>query len=72
MRLDSSYGRWTITAHSLKLRHDPMLWSLVTDARPGEEISPAQVQFLIARDEARDQGRTITAQTTDDEMRLSF
>ena len=45
---------------------------LFADARPGEEISPAQVQFLIARDEARDQGRTITAQTTDDEMRLSF
>lgn len=72
IRLEMAHGRWTITAHSLKLRHDPMLWSLMTDALPDGQISPAQVQFLIAREEALEQGRAITAQAGDEEMRLSF
>lgn len=63
---------WTVSAQSLKLRHDPMLWSLVSDTGPEDRISPAQVQFLIAREEARDQGRAIVAQALPDEMRLSF
>mgnify|MGYP002129200438 CR=1 FL=1 len=72
IRVEMAEGRWSITAHSLKLRHDPMLWSLMTETQPGTPISPAQVQFLIARNEAQEQGRTITADATPDEMRLSF
>jgi histidine phosphotransferase ChpT len=73
IRMDLSEDlRWTVSAQSLKLRHDPMLWSLMSEAGPEDRISPAQVQFLIAREEARDQGRSIVAKAMTDEMRLSF
>lgn len=72
VRLQADQGAWRITAQSVKLRHDPDLWSMMDGDRQEAATSPAQVQFLIAREEARDQGRAILAEAGQDELLLRF
>lgn len=72
IRLEQDRGTWTITAQSVKLRHDPAAWHFNDPAEDAPESNPAKVQFLIAGEEAADQGRSIRATALPDELVISF
>ena len=64
-------GRWTVTGTAEKFRADPDWW-LALEGAPPAEITAAQVQFLVLPQEARDQGRSLTAARDAGRLLIAF
>ena len=64
-------GRWTVTGTAEKFRADPDWW-LALEGAPPAGITAAQVQFLVLPQEARDQGRSLTAARDAGRLLIAF
>ena len=64
-------GRWTVTGTSEKFRAAPDWW-LALEGAPPAGITAAQVQFLVLPQEARDQGRSLTAARDAGRLLIAF
>ena len=64
--------RWSMLAQTHKLRLDPDLWEVLSNPAAPADIGPAQVHFLLAQLESTRQGRRLTADIRDGEIRLGF
>jgi histidine phosphotransferase ChpT len=65
---------WTVTGAAPRLRTDPALWARLAGSEDGLSggLGPAQVQFALLPQTARQSGRHVTVVTTDTEVRLTF
>ncbi len=63
---------WRVTGESGRLRIDPALWSALAEGRVVSGIAPAQVQFALLPEVARDQGRALSTAWDDGAVRIGF
>ncbi|OSP56368.1 histidine phosphotransferase family protein [Pseudoruegeria sp. SK021] len=72
VRITRSDRSWTLSAQAKKLKALPELWShLDGDPKPGP-ITPAQVQFALAPQQAAAMQRKLFVRVTDTEINLQF
>lgn len=65
-------ARWTVTGQAPRLKIDAGLWEVLSNPHAAIEITPAQVHFaLLAEDIAR-QGRRLTVEVRETEVRMGF
>lgn len=71
-RIEITQGeeRWTITGTAERMRIEPTLWGHLTGG--GGDLTPAQVQFALVREELHRQHRRLTIEITDSEVRFTF
>ncbi len=72
IRIERGDQRWSIHAHSLKLRADAALWECLINPVSQVEIGPAQVQFALVPQEIRRQHRRLTTEIGESDIHLSF
>lgn len=63
---------WLLVASAARLRVDPALWEVLSNPAAPCDITPAQVHFALAREEATRQGRRLAAEIRETEIRLGF
>jgi histidine phosphotransferase ChpT len=64
--------RWTVTGTAPRLKLDPALWEVLSNPHATAEITPALVHFALVPDEMHKQGRRLTVELSETEVRLSF
>ena len=70
--IERNDARWLLEASGTKIRLDMALWECLIDPGTAQEVTPAQVQFLLVPDEFTRQHRRLTAEITESCIRLSF
>ncbi|WP_126976621.1 histidine phosphotransferase family protein [Frigidibacter oleivorans] len=65
-------GGWRLAARAPRLKSEPGLWAGLAAAAPLPELTPAQVQFALARDEAARQARRVTAEAGETAITLGW
>ena len=63
--------RWSVTGTADRMKVDPDLWALLTEGRAAE-IGPAQVQFVLVRDELLRQHRRLTTKLAPTSISFTF
>ena len=62
---------WTILAEAPRLKIDPALWEVLTDARAAVDIAAGQVHFALVPEELARQGRKLVTEVGVASIRLS-
>ena len=65
-------GRWTLSGRTHKMKIDPDLWEVLSNPASAADIGPAQVHFLLVPEECTRQGRRLTSELRDGDIRISF
>ncbi len=63
---------WSVTLTSPRLRHDPMLWSLIESAALPADLEPGQVQFPLAGQALARLGLRADIEPGPETLRISF
>lgn len=63
---------WSILAEAPRLKIDPALWEVLTDARAPVDIAAGQVHFALVPDELARQGRKLVTEVGVASIRLGF
>lgn len=63
---------WSVTLTSPRLRHDPMLWSLIESAALPADLEPGQVQFPLAGQALAALGLRADIEPGPETLRISF
>ena len=61
---------WTILAEAPRLKIDPALWEVLTDARAAVDIAAGQVHFALVPEELARQGRKLVTEVGVASIRL--
>lgn len=69
---DRGESRWMITGAADRIAIAPKLWEMLSNPALHPEIGPGQVQFPILREEMTRQGRRLTIEFREHELRFSF
>ena len=72
LSIERGESRWTLRGESARLRLDPDLWESLSNPAVCADIGPAQVQFILLRDEIARQHRRLTVEVAETAVRLSF
>lgn len=64
--------RWTVNGTANRLRIDPALWEVLSNPHAAIEITPAQVHFALLAEELSRQGRRLTVELREAEVRMGF
>jgi histidine phosphotransferase ChpT len=64
--------RWTLRAEAARLKINASLWEVLSNPAAQTEIGPAEVHFVLLRDELTRQHRRLTTELTEGEIRMSF
>jgi histidine phosphotransferase ChpT len=64
--------RWMMRAEATRLKIDTDLWEVLTNPGTHPDIGPAQVHFVLLRDELARQHRRLTTELTEGEIKMSF
>ena len=64
--------RWTIRAEGPRLRIEPALWGLLSDAQAAPDIDAGQVHFALVPDELARQDRRLAIEIGETVIQLSF
>jgi histidine phosphotransferase ChpT len=64
--------RWTVTGTAPRLRIDAALWEVLSNPHAATDITPALVHFAMVPVETAAQGRRLSAELRDTEIRLGF
>lgn len=72
LTVSADAGRWLVTAEAARLSLDPALWASLDAPACPAHITPAQVHFALIGPEARAQGLTLSADTTDSTITIGF
>jgi histidine phosphotransferase ChpT len=70
--VDLCDDRWTIAGQAARLRIEADLWEVLARPAAAHGIMPAHVHFLLLADEAHRQGRRLTTELGETEMRIAF
>ncbi len=70
--VEKGEARWTLHAEATRLKIDPDLWEVLSNPSAHPQIGPAQVHFLLLRDELARQHRRLTTELAEGEIRMSF
>ncbi len=71
LRVANAGGVWTITANAPRVQVGDA-WKILEWQMPAEPVKPALVQFPLARDLARDLGRTVDMQAEESGLRVTL
>ncbi|EEW26777.1 histidine phosphotransferase family protein [Rhodobacter ferrooxidans] len=63
---------WRLTGSAAKLKVSPELWDILTDPDATVEVNAAQVHFALVPLELAQQGRNLTVEMAESEIRLAF
>lgn len=69
---DRGESRWMITGTADRIAISPKLWEMLSNPALNPEIGPGQVQFALLRDELTRQGKRLTIEFRENELRFSF
>lgn len=72
IRVERGEARWTVVGSAPRIRVDPGLWEVLSNPAAGHEITPAQVHFPLLREELLRQGRRLTVDMRETEVRMAF
>ncbi|EGJ19722.1 histidine phosphotransferase ChpT [Cereibacter sphaeroides WS8N] len=72
IRVERSDARWLLVGQANKMKIEPDLWEMLSNPMAQVEISAARVQFALVPDEMSRQGRRLTSEIRESEIRLSF
>ncbi len=72
IQIAQANGIWAIEARSERLHVQPTLWESLKDAAQDGAISPAQVHFILLREEAARQSRPLMVQLNPAGISLRF
>ena len=72
MTIEKGDTRWTLRAEAARLKLDPELWEVLSNPAAHPDIGPAQVHFVLLRDELTRQHRRLTTELAEGEIRMSF
>ena len=64
--------RWTLRAEAARLKIDANLWEVLSNPVAQTDIGPAEVHFVLLRDELTRQHRRLTTELTEGGIRMSF
>jgi histidine phosphotransferase ChpT len=64
--------RWSVTGTASRLRIDPSLWEVLSNPHATTEITPALVHFALIPAEIAQQGRRLTVEMRETEIRLGY
>ncbi|AVO39487.1 histidine phosphotransferase family protein [Pukyongiella litopenaei] len=71
--VDSRAGRWRMVGEAGKMTMDAALWAIFDGAPPPDPVTPAQVQFALIPQVARDLGRRMSySRDSDHRLVLEF
>ncbi len=70
--MDRGEQGWTLTGRSPRLKLDPDLWDLLANPAPAAGIGAGQVHFALLCAEAQAQGRRLTVDLGEGEVRIEF
>jgi histidine phosphotransferase ChpT len=70
--VDRETDHWTITGEAAKMKIDPDLWEVLSNPLASAAISPAQVQFALAPDEASRLGRRLRLDISESRIVIGF
>ncbi|MCV2881155.1 histidine phosphotransferase family protein [Actibacterium sp. XHP0104] len=65
-------GAWRLHASAKRLNCDPRLWGGLTGAEMPADLGPAEVQFALIPDAARQLARRLSVQMSDTEIKIGF
>lgn len=65
-------GGWRLAATAPRLKPEPALWAGLSGTAPLPDLTPAQVQFALAREEAARQARRLTVETSETAITLRW
>ena len=65
-------GRWLVTGQANKMRIDADLWETLSNPMAQVEMSASRVHFALVPEEVARQGRRLTADIRETEIRLDF
>ena len=63
---------WTVLAEAPRLKIDPALWEVLTDARAPVDIAAGQVHFALVPEELAQQGRKLVTEVGVASIQLGF
>lgn len=70
--VEGGNDRWILTGHAAKLRIDPDLWEVLSNPMAGANVTPAQVHFALVPEELQRQGRQLSAEISETDIKLGF
>lgn len=70
--IDRGDQRWSLVGEAPRLRIDTDLWELLSNPSHQVDLTPAQVQFALLRDEIARQHRLLTVEVGEAAVRLSY
>lgn len=72
VRVDSHAGHWRMVGEAGKMTMDAALWAVLAGAPPPAPVTPAQVQFALIPQVARELGRSLAYTREGDRLVLEF
>ncbi|WP_101341999.1 histidine phosphotransferase family protein [Cereibacter azotoformans] len=72
IRVERNDARWVLVGQAHKIRIDADLWEMLSNPMAQVEMSAARVHFALVPDEMSRQGRRLTSEIRETEIRLSF
>ena len=72
IRVARDGDNWQVRGEADKLKVDPALWTLLSDAEPGIDVPPAQVHFALVAPELARQTRTVGVTIADHSITVEF
>lgn len=64
--------RWHVTGSADRLKFDPALWDQIDSQSAPNDIAPSEVQFAMIGPTAREQGKLLQVQRSNESIAISF
>jgi histidine phosphotransferase ChpT len=72
IRVERGDPRWTLTATATRMRIDTALWEVLSNPAAATDLTPAHVHFALLPEEMARQGRRLTVELRETDIRMQF
>ena len=72
IRVERSESRWTITGQASRMRIETRVWEVLSEPTAAHDLTPAHVHFALLPEEISRQGRRLSVELRETEIRIAF
>ena len=72
IRVEKGDPRWTVSAQASRMRLDTAVWDVLSNPGAATDLTPAHVHFALLPEEIARQGRRLSVELKETEIRIAF